>query len=62
MVARHVANGLPESQGQTLAILDLVIAGGAEDRVTDCVEKLVECTPVSFDQFVRDNIAAWSRT
>jgi ergot alkaloid biosynthesis protein len=60
LVARHVAHGLTETQAQTLAIIDLVIADGAEDRVTDCVEELTQRPPVSFDQFVVDNIAAWS--
>jgi ergot alkaloid biosynthesis protein len=60
LVARHMANGLTETQAQTLAIMDLVIAGGVEDRVTGCVEDLTQRAPVSLDQFVGDNIAAWS--
>ena len=59
LVARHMANGLTEIQAQTLAIMDLVIADGAEDRVTGHVKMLTGHDPVSFDQFVGDNIAAW---
>jgi len=54
-----MANGLTEIQAQTLAIMDLVIADGAEDRVTGHVKMLTGHDPVSFDQFVGDNIAAW---
>jgi ergot alkaloid biosynthesis protein len=61
LVARHMANGLTEIQAQAFAIIDLVIADGAEDRVTDCVEELTGRAPFSFDQFVGDNIAAWSQ-
>lgn len=61
LVARHVANGLTEIQAQTFAMIDLVIAVGAEDRVTGQLEHLIQRAPVSFDRFVGDNIAAWSR-
>jgi ergot alkaloid biosynthesis protein len=60
LVARHMTNGLTETEAQTVAILDLVIADGAEDRVTGHVESLTEEAPVSFDRFVGDNVAAWS--
>jgi ergot alkaloid biosynthesis protein len=60
LVARHMANGLTEIQGQTLAIMDLVIAEGAEDRVTFHVEELTQLHPVSFDQFVGANVTTWS--
>jgi hypothetical protein len=56
-----MANGLTEIQAQAFAIIDLVIADGAEDHVTGCVEELTERAPFSFDQFVGDNIAAWSQ-
>jgi len=61
LVARHVANGLTEVQAQTIAILDLVIADGAEDRITRHVEELTHCPPVSFDEFAGDNITTWLR-
>ena len=53
--------GLAESQGQALALMDLVIAEGAEERVTSLVEDLTGREPVRFEQFVMENIAAWSR-
>lgn len=62
LVTRLSKNGLTETQAQALAIMDLVIAEGAEDRVTGLVEALTRRAPVSFDQFVRNNVAAWSRT
>jgi ergot alkaloid biosynthesis protein len=60
LVARHLANGLTEIEAQTLAIMDLVIADGAEDRVTYHVEGLTQHAPLSFDQFVGEHLAAWS--
>ncbi len=60
VVARQMTLGLTEERAQSLAIMDLVIADGAEDRITNGVEVLTQRTPVPFDQFVRDNIAAWS--
>ncbi|HEY3841880.1 MAG TPA: ergot alkaloid biosynthesis protein [Acidimicrobiales bacterium] len=61
LVVRHMAHGLTETQAQTIAIIDLVIAEGAEERITGCVEHLTQQAPISFDQFVGDNIATWSR-
>jgi uncharacterized protein YbjT (DUF2867 family) len=61
LVARQMANGLTELQAQAFAIMDLVIADGAEDRVTGHVEDLTQRAPVSFDQFVSDNVAAWAQ-
>ena len=60
MVARHMAQGLDEAQAQSLAIMDLVIAGGDEDRVTHLVEDLTRRAPVSFDEFVTNTRAAWT--
>jgi ergot alkaloid biosynthesis protein len=60
LVARHIANGLTELQAQTIAIIDLVVADGAEDRVTGQLEDLTQRAPITLDQFIGDNIAAWS--
>jgi ergot alkaloid biosynthesis protein len=60
LVARHVATGMDEARAQALAIIDLVIAEGTEDRVTDSLEKMTKRAPVSIDEFARDNVAAWS--
>jgi hypothetical protein len=54
-----MANGLSESEAQSLAIMDLVIADGAEDRVTTLVEQVTGSEPVSFDRFVTENVAVW---
>jgi uncharacterized protein YbjT (DUF2867 family) len=61
LVARHTAHGLTELQAQTIAIIDLVVASGAEDRVTGRVQGLTQHAPVSFDQFVGHNIASQAR-
>lgn len=61
LVARHMTSGLSEVHAQTLALMDLAIADGAEDRVTSDVQDVTLRIPVTFDQFVRDNITAWSR-
>jgi ergot alkaloid biosynthesis protein len=60
LVARQMSMGLTEERAQSLAIMDLVIADGAEDRTTGWVEDLTHRAPVPFDQFVQNNIAAWS--
>ena len=61
MVGRHLAEGVPDDRAQSLAIMDLVIADGAEDRVTGNVEVLTQQPPGSLHQFVDDNVAVWSR-
>jgi hypothetical protein len=52
LVAVHQRRGLSEPHAQTLALMDLAIAGGAEDRVTDSVERITRHTPRRFDDFV----------
>jgi len=60
VVARQVANGLSEAHAQTLAFGDLVIAENGEDRRTAGLAQLVSEPPVTFDQFVADNVRFWS--
>jgi ergot alkaloid biosynthesis protein len=59
LVARHVALGLSEPHAQTLAFMDLAIEGGAEDRVTHDLEKLAPGRPVTFAEFVTQNMTLW---
>jgi hypothetical protein len=47
--------GLSELHAQTLALMDLAIAGGAENRVTDSVERITRHTPRQFDDFVAES-------
>ncbi|MEW2918409.1 ergot alkaloid biosynthesis protein [Ruegeria sp. ANG10] len=57
---RHQSLGLPEEYASTLAAMDGEIAGGSEDRVTNNVFKLTCSLPTSIDQFVQQNIEAWT--
>jgi ergot alkaloid biosynthesis protein len=59
LVARHIRNGLTEPHAQTLAFMDLIIADGAEDRITTGLAQLVAEPPVTFDQFVTQNASLW---
>lgn len=60
LVARQVANGLSEPHAQTVALGDLVVAEGAEDRTSTGLAQLVSAPPVIFDQFVARNSGLWS--
>ncbi len=59
LVSIHVANGLAETQAQTLAFMDLAIADGAEDRTTDDVSGLTGRAATRFEDFAAANLAAW---
>ena len=61
LVARQVANRLSEPHAQTLAFMDLIIADGAEDRITDGLAQLVDEPHVTFLQFVSHNASVWNR-
>ena len=56
---RHIANGVPELTAQMLGFADVAISNGAEDRVTDAVEKLSGAAPISFEAFADRDKAAW---
>jgi len=60
LAERHRVRGMGPIPAQTLAAMDAAIAAGAEDRVTDCVEYLAGRPPVTFDAFVKANMALWS--
>lgn len=60
LAARHRAFGLPAATAQVLAAMDTLIAGGAEDRATPCVEALTGAPPTSFADFARANAGAWA--
>lgn len=56
--ARLIAGGMPERYARLLVGLDAAIRGGAEDRVTDTVERVTGRRPRSFAEFVRANLRA----
>ncbi len=56
---RHIGNGVPEMSAHMLGFADVAIANGAEDRVTDEVERLTGVKPVSFEAFAARDAAAW---
>jgi ergot alkaloid biosynthesis protein len=59
LAAWYRAIGRPAILAQMLAMMDALIAGGAEDRTTDCVQTLTGHAPISFAKFVQLNAAAW---
>ncbi|SLN73590.1 ergot alkaloid biosynthesis protein [Ruegeria meonggei] len=59
LAERHQSLGLPEEYARALAAMDGAIAAGAEDRVTDNVQKLTGKVPASIVEFVQQNIEAW---
>lgn len=60
LAARHRDHGLPDEYATTLAAMDGAIASGSEGRVTDHVLYLSGRAPTSFEDFVRQNLGAWS--
>jgi ergot alkaloid biosynthesis protein len=61
LAARHRAAGLPPAMAAILAGMDGLIASGAEDRTTSCVEDLTGAAPTAFAAFCRANATAWAR-
>ena len=57
--ARYLSLGMAPLAARTLASMDLAIAAGAEDRVTDCVKFLTGRPPIAFEAFVEANAARW---
>lgn len=60
LVARLTAAGLGEAHAKALAAMDVAIAGGAEDRTTPDLQRLIGRPPIGFSSFVTDNVAAWT--
>jgi len=60
LVARFQSRGLPPIYAEKLAAMDLAIAAGAEDRSTDCIERLLGRPTISFDDFVETSAPVWS--
>jgi len=45
LASRHQARGLPVTEAQVLAAMDVAIAGGAEERTTDALQALIGPIP-----------------
>lgn len=61
LAAAHRARGLPEAAAEILAAMDLAIASGAEDRVTQDVALLTGAGPIDFGTFAQANAHGWRR-
>jgi uncharacterized protein YbjT (DUF2867 family) len=55
---RMIATGMPERYADLLVGLDALIRDGAEDRVTDTVERVTGRPPRSLEAFARAHLAA----
>lgn len=59
LVERLRAGGLPADYAPVLAAMDTAIAGGAEARLTACVQELLGRPPRPFAAFARRAAAVW---
>lgn len=59
MTERFIADGIPEGFALALASMDAMIATGAEDRTTSEVLAATGRQPVSFSQFVGNEVERW---
>jgi ergot alkaloid biosynthesis protein len=59
MAQKHQARGLAPFAAQMLAMMDVGLSTGIEDRTTQDVQKLTGRAPISFEDFVRANAPAW---
>lgn len=59
VTAGHVGRGIPRAHAEMLGVMDLLIAEGAEDRVTDEVRAITGRPARSFADFVAAHVAAW---
>jgi len=59
LAAWYQAIGRPALLAQMLGMMDVMIAGGAEDRTTDCVRELTGRPPTDFEAFAQGNAALW---
>ncbi|MGA0601085.1 ergot alkaloid biosynthesis protein [Caulobacter sp. KR2-114] len=60
LAARHLDHGLTPAAAQGLAMMDLAIAAGAEDRTTGEVQALTGRPPIAFEDFARAAAASWT--
>lgn len=60
LAAWYCSIGRPTLLAQMLGMMDVLIAGGAEDRTTDCVQELTGRAPARFEDFVRASKDVWA--
>jgi ergot alkaloid biosynthesis protein len=60
LAAWYQASGRPALLAQMLGVMDTMIAGGAEDRVTGGVLELTGRPPIGFEAFAQANGALWA--
>ncbi|MEJ0064287.1 MAG: NAD(P)H-binding protein [Caulobacteraceae bacterium] len=60
LAAWYRATGRPAALAQVLGIMDTMIAGGAEDRTTDCVQALSGRAPTRFEDFASASRDFWA--
>jgi hypothetical protein len=60
LAARWRANGMNAESAQVMGLMDTMVAGGGEDRTTDCVEALTGRSPTDFRTFAQANGAVWA--
>ena len=60
LAAWYRSIGRPALLAQMLGMMDMMIAGGAEDRTTDCVLELTGRPPTDFNTFAQANGALWA--
>ncbi|RKI44893.1 oxidoreductase [Corallococcus sp. AB004] len=57
---RHLQDsGMPEAYARFLTMLDTLIRDGAEDRVTDTVQRVTGRAPRDFESFARAHLDVW---
>ncbi|MBX9608611.1 MAG: ergot alkaloid biosynthesis protein [Gammaproteobacteria bacterium] len=59
MAARFEQGGVPAAFAGALAAMDGAIAGGAEDRITGEVERVIGSPPRGFAAFAGANVSVW---
>jgi len=61
LAVRYRSLGLSSGHAQMLAAMEVAIAGGAEDRITTCIEDLTGQSPTTFEDFVENSTSKWSK-
>ncbi len=59
MAARFVRAGMPGGFAHALAAMDVAIAGGTEDRLSEAVKEVTGRAPTPFHAFAAHASAAW---
>lgn len=61
-ISRRFLNiGLPEEYATMLAKMDEEISKGAENMISNNVESITGTPPISFDEFIQENMDVWDK-